>query len=54
MTSEDVARSMIGAIGKEKAEDRAVVLEYCENVLKLRKENEWQEFYKAALKALKG
>ena len=54
MTPEDLARSMIGAIAKEKAEDRAVFLEYCENVLKLRKENEWQEFYKAALKALKG
>src|SRR2546425_6930356 len=52
-TSDDVARSMIGTIAKEKAEDRAVFLEYCENVLKLRKEKEWQDFYKAALKVLK-
>ena len=42
-TSDDVARSMIGTIAKEKAEDRAVFLEYCENVLKLRKEKEWQK-----------
>ncbi len=52
-TSDDVARSMIGTIAKEKPEDRAVLLEYCENVLKLRKEKEWQDFYKAALKVLK-
>ena len=53
VTHEDLARSMIGTIAKEKPEDRAVFLEYCENVLKLRKEKEWQEFYKAAMKALK-
>jgi MoxR-like ATPase len=53
VTDEDIARTMIGAIAKEKAEDQGVFLEYCENVLKLRKEREWQEFYKAAVKALK-
>lgn len=53
LTPEDIARSMIGAIAKEKAEDRGVFLEYCENVLKQRKEKEWQDFYKAAVKVLK-
>lgn len=52
-THEDIARSMLGAIAKEKPEDRGVFLEYCENVVKLRKDREWQEFYRAAVQAFK-
>ncbi len=53
VTHEDLVRSMLGAIVKEKPEDRAVLMEYCENVVKLRKEREWQDLYQAAVRSLK-
>ena len=44
---------MLGAIVKEKPEDRAVLMEYCENVVKLRKDREWQDLYQAAIRSLR-
>jgi len=49
----DLARSMLGAVVKEKIEDKGIFREYCENVVKLRRGRQWQEFYKAAVKVLR-
>jgi MoxR-like ATPase len=49
---EDLARSMIGAVAKEKPEDREVFAEYLENVVKGRG-SDWRRFYDAALRALR-
>lgn len=53
VAQEDLARSMVGAVCKEKAEDREVFLEYCENVVKARPGAEWRQFYDAAVVALR-
>ena len=52
VSHEDLARSLIGAVVKEKPEDKAVLQEYCENVAKARR-GEWADFYSAASKVLK-
>jgi len=47
VTSEEVSRSLVGAIAKESGEDLGVVREYCETVAKARG-GLWKEFYGAA------
>lgn len=49
VSPEDLARSVIGAISKEKQQDREILLEYCENVAKHRKDKLWQSFYQSVL-----
>jgi MoxR-like ATPase len=54
VTSDEFARSVVGAVSKENVQDRAVLAEYCENVAKIRKDKTWKEFYESARKILKG
>lgn len=49
---EELARSVIGAISKENQQDRETLLEYCENVVKHRKDKLWQGFYENVKEAL--
>ncbi len=52
VTAEELARSVIGAISKESAQDKEILLEYCENVVKHRKTRLWQTFYQSVKKTL--
>jgi MoxR-like ATPase len=45
--SEEVARSLLGAVAKEDARDVTCLAEYLENVARPRKGREWQAFYRA-------
>lgn len=53
VTAADVARSLVGAVAKEGAEDLKVLREYCETVAKGRG-GIWKEFHEAAKERLKG
>jgi MoxR-like ATPase len=52
VTPEEIARSMIGAISKEQEQDKETLLEYCENVVKRRKDKLWQGFYQSVKKTV--
>lgn len=45
VTTDDLARSMAGAISKEQDRDLDILLEYCETVVRRRKEPLWQALY---------
>jgi len=47
VTAEDLARSLLGAVAKEGAEDLKSLREYCETVAKTRS-GAWKDFYQAA------
>ena len=47
VTAEDLARSLLGAVAKEGAEDLKSLREYCETVAKTRG-GAWKDFYQAA------
>lgn len=50
VSPEEIARSMIGAISKEQEQDKDTLLEYCENVVRRRKDKLWQGFYQSVKK----
>ncbi len=52
VTAADLARALVGAVGKEGPEDLKVVREYCETVAKGRS-GPWKELYGAARAALR-
>jgi MoxR-like ATPase len=52
VTPEEIARSVIGAISKEQAQDTEILLEYCETVARRRKDTLWQGFYQSVKKAV--
>lgn len=45
VSTDDLARSVIGAISKENQQDREILQEYCENVVKHRSGKIWKQFY---------
>lgn len=53
VTAEEAARSLVGAVGKEKPEDLRLLREYVETVVPARGEPEWRAFHAAASRVLR-
>jgi MoxR-like ATPase len=52
LTAEDAARSLVGAVSKDHAEDLRLLREYVETILPGRKDPAWKEFASAASRVL--